>query len=144
MLCKSFKDPRPKTQDQKPKTKNPRPKAHYSIEMRKAAAVAHGEKTSDTIANAPSRYRCGAGSMPIILASTAPAPKINAGMYSGKTKIEINTPPPRKPNVNAAPTDPIKLKIGVPNNKLITRIQSVSFGISNWSPTSGAINTSGI
>lgn len=67
----------------------------------------------------------------MILASTAPAPKISAGMYNGKTSIEIKTPPPRNPSVSAAPTDPIKLNTGVPINKLNTSIQSVSLGISN-------------
>ena len=56
---------------------------------------------------------------------------MSAGIYNGKTKIEIKTPPPRKPNVSAAPTDPIKLNTGVPINKLTTRIKSVSPGISN-------------
>jgi hypothetical protein len=48
--------------------------------MRNAADAAHGEKSNETIANAPSKYKCGAGLIPIILASTAPAPKINAGI----------------------------------------------------------------
>ena len=48
--------------------------------MRNAADAAHGANNDDTIANAPSKYRCGAGLEPMILASTAPAPKINAGI----------------------------------------------------------------
>ena len=52
----------------------------HSKDILSAAAVAHGEKSSDTIANAPSKLRCGDGLVPIMLASTAPAPKIRAGM----------------------------------------------------------------
>ena len=72
--------------------------------MRKAADAAQGENSNEIIANAPSKYKCGAGLIPMIVASTAPAPKINAGMYNGKIRIEIKTPPPRNPSVNAAPT----------------------------------------
>ena len=52
----------------------------YSNEILNAAAVAQGENNSDTMANAPSNDRCADGLVPITLASTAPAPKISAGM----------------------------------------------------------------
>ena len=52
----------------------------HSKDILSAAAVAQGENSSDTIANAPSNERCAVGLVPITLASTAPAPKINAGM----------------------------------------------------------------
>ena len=55
-------------------------KPDYSNEILSAAAVAQGEKSSDTIANAPSSDRWGDGLTPMMLASTAPAPKINAGI----------------------------------------------------------------
>ena len=52
----------------------------HSKDIRSAAEGAQGENKNDTIANAPSNDRCAAGLVPITLASTAPAPKINAGM----------------------------------------------------------------
>jgi len=52
----------------------------HSKDILSAAAVAHGENKNETIANAPSSDRCADGLVPITLASTAPAPKIKAGM----------------------------------------------------------------
>ena len=52
----------------------------HSKDILSAAAVAHGENKNETIANAPSSDRCADGLVPITLASTAPAPKISAGM----------------------------------------------------------------
>jgi hypothetical protein len=40
-------------------------------------------------------------------ASTAPAPKISTGMYSGSTSSDSSTPPPRTPSVSAAPMAPM-------------------------------------
>src|SRR6185369_529755 len=53
---------------------------NYSKDILSPADVAQGEKSNDTIANAPSNERCAEGLVPITLASTAPAPKINAGI----------------------------------------------------------------
>src|SRR6266699_2676490 len=94
---------------------------HYSKDMRSAAEVAHGAKIRESTVTAPSRERFGWGFRPMMLASTAPAPKINTGIYSGSTSSEIKTPLPRNPTVKAAPIDPIKLSTGVPSNRLTKR-----------------------
>ena len=41
----------------------------------------------------------------MMVAYTAPAPKISTGIYRGNTSIEIKTLLLRNPNVSAAPTD---------------------------------------
>ena len=43
--------------------------------------------------------------------------KINTGINNGNTNKLNNTPPLRKPTVNATPIAPRQLKIGVPSNK---------------------------
>ena len=62
----------------------------------------------------------------MMLASTAPDRR-SAPECKAATPAAINTPPPRNPNVNAAPTDPIKLKTGVPTSRLINRTRASLF-----------------
>ena len=94
----------------------------YSIEMRSAAAVVQGANISASTSIAPSKDRWPSALVPVMLASTAPAPKIKTGIQSGKTSKDTSTPPPRKPSVKAAPTAPIKLKTGVPKRSDATSV----------------------
>ena len=100
-------------------------KVVHSKDIRKAAAVAHGAKIKESASSAPSNERFASTPEPKILASTAPAPNINTGIYRGNTRIEMSTPPPRKPSVKAAPTDPISARTGVPSSNETTSTISV-------------------
>jgi len=101
------------------------PRPIYSTDIRNAAAVAQGAKMSAKTVKALNKYRCDTGLKPMMVASTAPAPKISTGIYKGNTSIEIRTLLLRNPNVNAAPTDPIKLSTGVPRINVTINTTSV-------------------
>src|SRR6185503_11219193 len=58
----------------------PVPNTSYSSDIFNAADAAQGANTNDTTRNAPSNERFACGLMPVILASTAPAPKIKTGI----------------------------------------------------------------
>lgn len=115
----------------------------HSIEIRSAAAAAHGANTSEANKNAPSNDKWVLAPKPTELASTAPAPKISTGMYNGRTSNDTNTPPPLSPKVRAAPMAPIRLKTGVPSNNDAVNTSKASIGKLNWMPSTGAISTSG-
>ena len=53
---------------------------HYSMDTFKEAAAAQGANTTETSKKAPNSDKCASYSIPAILASTAPAPKINTGI----------------------------------------------------------------
>ena len=111
--------------------------------MRNAKAVTQGVNANASTSSAPSKDKCEDMSIPLATASTAPVPKISTGMHSGSTSSDTSTPPPRKPNVSAAPTAPIILSIGVPSSRLTTSTHSAYAGISNCKPSTGAISISG-
>ena len=52
----------------------------YSTDIRKAALVAHGANTNETISVAPNNNSQACGLEPLILAWTAPLPKMSTGM----------------------------------------------------------------
>jgi hypothetical protein len=54
--------------------------ASYSTDIRRAALVAHGAKTSETISVAANNKSHACGSDPVTLAWTAPLPKMSTGM----------------------------------------------------------------
>jgi len=54
--------------------------ATYSTDIRNAALVAHGAKTSETISIAPNNKSHACGLDPVTLAWTAPLPKMSTGM----------------------------------------------------------------
>ena len=53
---------------------------YHSTDMRKAALVAHGANTNETISVAPNNSSQACGLDPLILAWTAPLPKMSTGM----------------------------------------------------------------
>src|SRR5258708_6757240 len=111
--------------------------------MRSAAAPAHGAKAPANTSNAPSKRSCGCPPMPAAAASAEPAPIISTGTYKGSTSSESKAPPPRRPNVSAAPIAPIKLRTGVPKAKDSVSTPSNSWGKSNCSAKTGEIRTRG-
>src|SRR5262249_12444529 len=97
----------------------------HSNEILKAALVAQGANTNETTSVAASSNNHGCVAAPLTLASTAPAPKINAGMQRGNTSKAIRTFAARNPSVSAAPTEPTKLRTGVPSSKDTVIVASV-------------------
>ena len=74
---------------------------------------------------------------------TAEVPKINIGTYNGKTISEIKILFFFKLTVNAAAIDPIKLNVGVPTRRLISKIEVVSVSTPRIIEIKGAINMTG-
>ena len=80
---------------------------------------------------------------PLRAASTAPAPKISTGTYSGRTSSASRLPPPRKPSVSAAPIAPSSDRIGVPSSSAAVSTASASPSSAYCRPSSGASSTTG-
>ena len=57
-----------------------RPIPHYSTDILKAAPVAQGANTNETINVAPSKRSHACGLVPVTLACTAPLPKMSTGI----------------------------------------------------------------
>lgn len=112
--------------------------------MRNAAAVAQGAKVTEPVNSAPIISICALMSKLTRNDSTAPAPKINTGMYSGKISSDIKTPPPRNPMVRAAPTAPIRLNTGVPINKVSINKPIEAGSMPSCKPNNGDNNTKGM
>src|SRR6266403_5708249 len=81
--------------------------SNYSTDTRSAAPIAQGARAAAASDSPPSSIRCAPGETPPADASTAPAPKMRTGTYSGRTSSVTSTPAPRRPKVSAAPTAPI-------------------------------------
>ena len=94
--------------------------------MRSATAVASGAISAVKISSAPSSEKCPDAEMPLSTAPTAPLPKISAGMVSGRISRISSTPALRRPSVNAAPTPPSRLRIGVPSSSAATSVASAA------------------
>ena len=74
--------------------------------MRRAAAVASGDRLRDSTSNALISDKCAVTGRPAAAVSTALAANINNGTYNGSTSRDSIIPPLRNPTVNATPTAP--------------------------------------
>ncbi|EDN68050.1 hypothetical protein BGP_3285 [Beggiatoa sp. PS] len=95
------------------------------------------------MSNAPKKYKCPSTGNPLAASLTAPAAKINTGIYNGNTNKESNTPPRRKPTVKATPIAPTKLKIGVPNTNVAIKVGIACSGKNSNKLKKGANTMSG-
>ena len=76
-----------------------------------------------------------------IAASTAKVPKMSMGINKGSIKSEINVPELFNPTVNAAPIEPMKLKLGVPKSRAKKSTLMASTERLNCSARIGDINS---
>ncbi len=83
------------------------------------------------------------GSKLILSRVTQLLPKINIGIFKGKTNKGIKIPRCLAFRVKAEPNVPIKLKVGVPQKREIIRVPMLEPCICNASPRSGAISITG-
>ena len=70
-------------------------------------------------------------------------PKINTGIFRGKTNKGIKIPRCFALRVKAEPNDPIKLKVGVPHKRDIARMLRLETCICKATPSRGAIINTG-
>ena len=103
-------------------------KSHDFRACRNVFADTHGQIAIDAN-NKPLRTkRWGFTGNPPSFALIALTPKINIGVYRGKTSKESSIPLLRAPNINAAPMAPIKLRLGVPTASAAINIPKPSKG----------------
>ena len=82
--------------------------------MRRAAAVATGDRLIASASSAVNSDKWASIGKPAPLVATALAAKISTGIYSGSTSRDRIIPPLRRPTVNATPIVPISSAPGCP------------------------------